>query len=215
MSDRERWIVYPLLFLALGAALRDKVTHTVETGVVDADLIRCKAIMVGETVTRTPIPRLPGGTIATYSAQGRPQVIIGSETTLSGSKGELASGEITVHGFDGKPIIAMRGKHGWYGKRAPQVEDDSDEKPKQLPIEVKGLLNYGGQIQVWDGAMKHALELEHLPGQLGLYVSMPENRLVPLSRGVHVRRRRPVNPPGKADPGATATPPSAPEPREN
>lgn len=24
MSDRERWIIYPLLFLALGAALRDK-----------------------------------------------------------------------------------------------------------------------------------------------------------------------------------------------
>ena len=28
MSDRERWIVYPLLFLALGVALRDKVTRT-------------------------------------------------------------------------------------------------------------------------------------------------------------------------------------------
>src|SRR5215475_4341550 len=25
MSERERWIVYPLLFLALGAALRDKL----------------------------------------------------------------------------------------------------------------------------------------------------------------------------------------------
>ena len=25
MNDRERWIVYPLLFLALGAALRDKL----------------------------------------------------------------------------------------------------------------------------------------------------------------------------------------------
>ena len=25
MSERERWIVYPLLFLALGAALRDKM----------------------------------------------------------------------------------------------------------------------------------------------------------------------------------------------
>ncbi|CAN0338577.1 unnamed protein product, partial [Ectocarpus sp. 4 AP-2014] len=25
LNDRERWIVYPLLFLALGAALRDKI----------------------------------------------------------------------------------------------------------------------------------------------------------------------------------------------
>ncbi|MCH2113638.1 MAG: hypothetical protein MK171_01820 [Pirellulales bacterium] len=31
MSERERWIVYPLLFFALGAALRDKVTQRVES----------------------------------------------------------------------------------------------------------------------------------------------------------------------------------------
>lgn len=31
MSERERWVIYPLLFLALGVALRDKVMHRVET----------------------------------------------------------------------------------------------------------------------------------------------------------------------------------------
>jgi len=31
MSERERWIVYPLLFFALGAALRDKLTHSIES----------------------------------------------------------------------------------------------------------------------------------------------------------------------------------------
>ncbi|MCG8451185.1 MAG: hypothetical protein MI725_16575 [Pirellulales bacterium] len=31
MSERERWIVYPLLFFALGAALRDKLTQSVES----------------------------------------------------------------------------------------------------------------------------------------------------------------------------------------
>ena len=30
MSERERWIVYPLLFLALGVALRDKLLHRIE-----------------------------------------------------------------------------------------------------------------------------------------------------------------------------------------
>ena len=30
MSTRERWIVYPLLFLALGAALRDKLVEKIE-----------------------------------------------------------------------------------------------------------------------------------------------------------------------------------------
>jgi len=31
MSERERWIVYPLLFFALGAALRDKLLQRVES----------------------------------------------------------------------------------------------------------------------------------------------------------------------------------------
>ncbi len=31
MSERERWIVYPLLFLALGAALRDKLAKQTRT----------------------------------------------------------------------------------------------------------------------------------------------------------------------------------------
>jgi hypothetical protein len=31
MTERERWIVYPLLFLALGAALRDKLVDRTTT----------------------------------------------------------------------------------------------------------------------------------------------------------------------------------------
>ena len=31
MTDRERWIVYPLLFFALGASLRDKILERVDT----------------------------------------------------------------------------------------------------------------------------------------------------------------------------------------
>lgn len=40
MSDRERWIVYPLLFLALAVSLRDKLTHTVHS-----DRIECRSII--------------------------------------------------------------------------------------------------------------------------------------------------------------------------
>src|SRR5262245_51153411 len=39
MTERERWIVYPLLFLALGAALRDKlVDRTVTKRIVCQEL---------------------------------------------------------------------------------------------------------------------------------------------------------------------------------
>jgi hypothetical protein len=40
MSERERWVVYPLLFLALGAALRDKlVDRTTAKSIVCQELI--------------------------------------------------------------------------------------------------------------------------------------------------------------------------------
>ncbi len=41
MSERERWIVYPLLFFALGAAVRDKILHR-----VDAKEIYCESLKI-------------------------------------------------------------------------------------------------------------------------------------------------------------------------
>ena len=41
MSERERWIVYPLLFFALGAAVRDKILHR-----VDAKEIYCETLKI-------------------------------------------------------------------------------------------------------------------------------------------------------------------------
>jgi hypothetical protein len=41
MSERERWIVYPLLFFALGAAVRDKILHR-----IDAKEIYCESLKI-------------------------------------------------------------------------------------------------------------------------------------------------------------------------
>lgn len=47
MTDRERWTVYPLLFLALGISLKDKLTRTVETDRVQCKTLVCEALEVG------------------------------------------------------------------------------------------------------------------------------------------------------------------------
>ena len=39
MSERERWVVYPLLFLTLGIAMRDKMLKRVETDNVVAEQV--------------------------------------------------------------------------------------------------------------------------------------------------------------------------------
>jgi len=67
MSERERWIVYPLLFLALGAALRDKlVDRTMSKSIV------CQEITV---VDEEPIGGQPGRVLAKIGrsqSPGRP-----------------------------------------------------------------------------------------------------------------------------------------------
>lgn len=57
MTDRERWIVYPLLFLALGAALRDKLFDTT----VSRSIVCQELIVVDEGKypnERTPVVRI-------------------------------------------------------------------------------------------------------------------------------------------------------------
>ena len=49
MSERERWIIYPLLFFALGAALRDKFTHEVRTDRLHAGTVLCEELLVTDS----------------------------------------------------------------------------------------------------------------------------------------------------------------------
>jgi hypothetical protein len=53
MSERERWIVYPLLFFALGAALRDKFTHSVRTDHLYAQKVSCEELEVNSAMAGT------------------------------------------------------------------------------------------------------------------------------------------------------------------
>ena len=50
MTDRERWTVYPLLFLALGVSLKDKLTSTVNT----KNLV-CNSLQVNDAKTNSRV----------------------------------------------------------------------------------------------------------------------------------------------------------------
>jgi hypothetical protein len=65
MTERERWIVYPLLFLALGAALRDKLSEHTKTRSIE-----CQELTVyGEDgAGRAPVPLVQIGGIKRTSA---------------------------------------------------------------------------------------------------------------------------------------------------
>jgi hypothetical protein len=86
MTERERWIVYPLLFFALGAALRDKFLQHVTTKDLESQRITCKELRVldpdnpdrivakltsSELAGVTPQPPEPFGVLLLIDSQGK------------------------------------------------------------------------------------------------------------------------------------------------
>lgn len=70
MSERERWIVYPLLFFALGASLRDKLTQTVQSKEVF-----CQSLKIVD-------PHSEGKILAELSAESKGPLEGGEQMTV-------------------------------------------------------------------------------------------------------------------------------------
>ncbi|MEX0939214.1 MAG: hypothetical protein WDZ59_15235 [Pirellulales bacterium] len=89
MSDRERWIVYPLLFLALGLALRDKLTQ-----VIQCETLICNRLQIEDR-------------------QGQPVLV--AEAEYFGRRGQRpptpdsldSAGALMIVGRDGEPVAMM------------------------------------------------------------------------------------------------------------
>ncbi|TWT85878.1 hypothetical protein Pla123a_06850 [Posidoniimonas polymericola] len=73
MSERERWIVYPLLFLALGAALRDKLIKQTSSERVIAEQLLCESIICDNLAAREVIqaPLVRADRVAAGEVQAR------------------------------------------------------------------------------------------------------------------------------------------------
>ncbi len=116
MSERERWVVYPILFLTLGIALRDKMFQRVATKAVStetsyadvsvsnklrANVVECEKIVVssrGRPVITAGASRNGSGTIQTFGAGGQQLVVI--EDNESG-------GMVTVTDYGQRQSVAL------------------------------------------------------------------------------------------------------------
>lgn len=83
MSQRERWILYPLLFLALGTSLRDKlIPSRLRPLSVDAVTVRCAQLEVVDADDRTAL-RLgaveQAGYVELYDKFGRSVLLLGPD----------------------------------------------------------------------------------------------------------------------------------------
>jgi hypothetical protein len=115
MSTRERWIVYPLLFLALGAALRDKVLHpgrlvgtVVQADAIGSSRIYCDELQVGRVTCNGPSAcgelavqgRAECRALLVIGPNGRPVVGVGADA-------KSHNGELTTLAANGAPLVQL------------------------------------------------------------------------------------------------------------
>ena len=80
MSNRERWTVYPLIFMTLGIAVKDKITRVVQT-----DSVVCRELKVTDRQGKPQVIVAPNMVVChellVTDRQGKPQVIVGSNAS--------------------------------------------------------------------------------------------------------------------------------------
>jgi hypothetical protein len=114
MSERERWIVYPLLLFALGAAIRDKLMQRVE-----AKEIRCESLQIvdqqdpnatlAELTFRRPTNSDPTqlsdawGELRIINSDGKPMCEIGTDVIA----GRIVARQLLVIDQQSKPTVVV------------------------------------------------------------------------------------------------------------
>ena len=125
MSNRERWTVYPLLFLTLGIALKDKITKRTDT-----DTVICKNLVVTDRqgAQQVIVSSNPAGGIV--QAHGRQtNVLLGHTDQIAGLWYIDVKGNRMVVGN----AIPATGLGQLPATLVPQVPGDETTQPRQEP----------------------------------------------------------------------------------
>jgi hypothetical protein len=128
MTDRERWTVYPLLFLTLGIAVKDKIA-----GRSTADTVLCNTLVVHDrkgkeqvVISSSPV----GGQVVTLGGKNALGVLVGHTDKLAGlmfvdGRGRLIRSLATMPTGAVAPTDTNR------------PEPESHESPRQPPPDEK------------------------------------------------------------------------------
>lgn len=105
MSERERWTIYPLLFLALGASLKDKLLPDRD---VEATLIRCQQLEVVDRDQEVKA-RMNANLLAAPLILARDARILGAndEPRISLGTNPHDAPRLEFFGNDRKPVLLL------------------------------------------------------------------------------------------------------------
>ena len=131
MSNRERWTVYPLLFLTLGIVLKDKLTK-----ILNADVVYCKTLVVTDRdqQERVVVSSNPaGGIVKADSSDHRINVLLGHVGIQHGVMYSDARGHLLQPAILTRPPAALPPE--------PNPDSPSDAPPENPENRPPGVEN--------------------------------------------------------------------------
>jgi hypothetical protein len=140
MSTRERWIVYPLLFLALGTAIKPKLTSP-----------ESRRVMEGPA--SLSIDKLWCTQLRIVGEDDRPRIIAFADE---------GGGRIHVVDNNGQTVVALSADPK---TRAGLVETFNEKGNSQASMMSSGS---GGGLVVYDNQLRRSVGIIHRDGQSGL-----------------------------------------------
>jgi hypothetical protein len=175
MSTRERWIVYPLLFLALGTAIKPKV--------VPAERVICRNLEVVDDALEPRIRLSAAGSndgeIRILNRAGKAVVLLESDAAAGagsiktlGSNGQVQTtmaasasggdGEIRINNRGGRPVVVLKADAA---TRSGLIETLNDDGRVQTAMMSSAT---GGEIAAFDAGLRNSVTLGHRDGRFGL-----------------------------------------------
>jgi len=146
MTTRERWVVYPLLFLTLGIALRDKILPPAQ---FSAEKIRCNKLETAQAECQMVTAGSPAGNVG---------VRMGA--TANG-------GRLEVLGPSGKVLVLVGAE---LGGRAGFVETLT---PNQVPLVQLGSSPSGGHVTTVGQGGQTLVITGHQGKSFGVFAQVP------------------------------------------
>ena len=167
MSTRERWIVYPLLFLTLGIVLRDKfmplkhlVAVQLQAGEIAVAKIRCYQLEVDELICRKQLE--------VDQLVCRKQLEANELACKRLEAVQLGCRALVVRGPNGRPVVVAGTDSN---SQAGTVETFSANGVPQVRLFSTGA---GGVVTTIGYLGKMAVFMGHVPHGSGVFAESPE-----------------------------------------
>jgi len=179
MTDRERWIVYPLVFLTLGIALRNQFLPTRRFGAVDlqAGEISAQKIICNDLVVRQTgaCNQLQSEQFQFNEALGKHIRTLGLTECVQLKAGEAEFGAMLILNAQGKKVV-LAGFDKNTQSGVIQTMTSSG-----LPLVQLRTTDRGGAVTAVGLGGKVLVEMGQEGQNFGVFAKLPQGQIVPLT----------------------------------